>query len=103
MWGIDMWREKRRCPIQQKTSQPIAQLGRAMVGSSSGLLVLVWPGQCGIGAVVELADEFHRAFRVYEGGDTGDRRCASSARRRGSCDQGRRVPTGAKSVSAGHW
>ena len=39
--GIDMWREHRRCPIQQKTSQPIAQLGGAMVASSSGLFVLV--------------------------------------------------------------
>ena len=61
-----MWREQRRCPIQQKTSQPIAHLGRAMVTSSSGLLVLACPGQCGIGAVVELADQLTGPSRVWK-------------------------------------
>ena len=45
MREIDMWREHRRCPIQQKTSQPIAQLGGAIEASCSGLLVLACPGQ----------------------------------------------------------
>ena len=54
MWGIDMWRENRRCPIQQKTSQPIAQFGGAIVASSSGLLVLAWPGQSGSGQWLSL-------------------------------------------------
>ena len=40
--------------------------GRAMVISSSGLLVLACPGQSGIGAVVELADQFHRAVEGME-------------------------------------
>src|SRR5262249_44323656 len=39
-----MWREQRRWPIQQKTSQPIAIWGRARVSSSSGLLVPACPG-----------------------------------------------------------
>ncbi len=42
---VHMWREHRRCPIQQKTSQPIAQFGGAIGASSSGLFVLAWPGQ----------------------------------------------------------
>src|SRR5512142_2916385 len=52
--GIDQWREKRRCPIQQKTSQPMRQPGKAMVGSISGLLVLVCPGQRGSGQWLSL-------------------------------------------------
>ena len=44
----------------QKTSQPIAQLGGAIVASISGLFVLVCPGQRGSGAMVKLADQFHR-------------------------------------------
>ena len=57
-FGLDLgdrqWREHRRWPIQQKTSQPIAQLGRAMVISSSGLLVLACPGQGGSGQWLSL-------------------------------------------------
>ena len=49
IWGIDQCRENRRCPIQQKTSQPMAQAGRAIVASISGLLVLACPGQSGLG------------------------------------------------------
>ena len=37
-----------------------------MVISSSGLLVLACPGQAGIGAVVELADQLHRAVEGME-------------------------------------
>src|SRR5262249_32776102 len=36
-------------PTQQKTSQPMAHLGSAMVGSASGLLVAACPGQRGSG------------------------------------------------------
>ena len=81
MRGIDMWREHRRCPIQQKTSQPIAQLGGAMVASEFGALGLGVAGAVTIGAMVELADQLHRALRVYGGGGSGGRRCTSSARR----------------------
>ena len=63
MRGIDMWREHRRCPIQQKTSQPIAQLGGAIEASCSGLLVLACPGQSRIRAMVKLADQLQRAFQ----------------------------------------
>ena len=34
--------------------------------SSSGLLVLAWPGQLRVGAVVELADQLHRPFEGVE-------------------------------------
>ena len=37
-----------------------------MVASSSGLLVLVCPGQTGIGAMVELADQLHRAVECMK-------------------------------------
>ena len=58
-----MWREHRRCPIQQKTSQPIAQLGGAIVASSSGLFVVGVAGAVTIGAMVEFADQLHRPFQ----------------------------------------
>ena len=61
-----MWREQRRCPIQQKTSQPIATWGRARVISSSGLLVLACPGQAGSGQWIELADQLHRTVQGME-------------------------------------
>ena len=61
-----MWREQRRCPIQQKTSQPMAHLGRAMVTSSSGLLVLACPGQSGSGQWLSLQISSHRAVEGME-------------------------------------
>ena len=61
-----MWREHRRCPIQQKTSQPIAQLGGAMLASEFGALGLGVAGAVTIGAMVELADQLHRPFESME-------------------------------------
>ena len=49
-----MWREQRRCPIQQRTSQPMAIWGGARVISSSGPLVLACPGQVGSGQWLSL-------------------------------------------------
>ena len=40
----DIWRENRRCPIQQNTSQPIAQNGGAIIDSTSELFFFAWPG-----------------------------------------------------------
>ena len=61
-----MWREQRRCPIQQKTSQPIAHLGQSDGDFEFGALGLGVSGTGRIGAVVELADQFHRAVQGME-------------------------------------
>ena len=61
-----MWREQRRCPIQQKTSQPIAHLGQGDGDFEFGALGLGVSGTGGIGAVVELADQLHRAVEGME-------------------------------------
>ena len=64
MRGIDMWREHRRCPIQQKTSLPTAQLGGwCDRGFLFGTLGLGVSGAVTIGAMVELADQLHRTFQ----------------------------------------
>ena len=63
--GIDMWREHRSMPNQQKTSQPIAQLGGAIVASISGLRSGV-PGTAGIGAMVKLGKPVHLAFECMK-------------------------------------
>ena len=66
IWGIDQCCANRRCPIQQKTSQPMAQAGRAIVASTLGALGLGVPWAIRIGAVIELADEFDWAFKGVE-------------------------------------
>ena len=53
-----------RKPSQQKTSQPMAHLGRAMVTSVSGLLVLVCPGQPGSGQWSSLQSNSTGPWRV---------------------------------------
>src|SRR4051794_25603974 len=58
IWGTAQWRENRRWPIQQKTSQPIAHRGGAMEASISGLLVLECPGQWGSGQWLSLQTNF---------------------------------------------
>ena len=62
--GSTQWREKRRCPIQQKTSQAMPQPGKAMVGSISGLLVLACPGQRGSGQWLSLETRWTGPSRV---------------------------------------
>ena len=61
-----MWREKRRCPIQQKTSHADRHLGQREGDFEFGALGLGVSRAGRIGTVVELADQLHRTVQRME-------------------------------------